>query len=85
MTPKTLARPGGVAEALGRGTRDHLMRQVRRRLLARLGQNMSTMAPLLAGAAIAGEVNRRGTRSIGDAVVRDLIASGPASLGSGRL
>lgn len=80
VTPATLGTPGGVADALGRGTRNELVRLVRRRLVARLGRNLSSMAPLLAGAVAGAEVNRRATRSLGDAVVRDLASvevSGP--------
>lgn len=72
VTTATLASAGGVADALGRGTRNELVRLVRRRLVARLGRNLSSLAPLLAGAVAGAEVNRRATRSLGDAVVRDL-------------
>lgn len=72
VTAATLASAGGVADALGRGTRNELVRLVRRRLVARLGRNLSSLAPLLAGAVAGAEVNRRATRSLGDAVVRDL-------------
>ena len=74
VTPATLGTPGGVADALGRGTRNELVRLVRRRLIARLGRNLSSLAPLLAGAVAGAEVNRRATRSLGEAVVRDLAA-----------
>jgi hypothetical protein len=74
VTAMTLRRPGGVADALGKGTRNELVRLVRRRLLARLGRNLSSLAPLLAGAVAGAEVNRRATRSLGEAVVRDLAA-----------
>jgi hypothetical protein len=74
VTPATLGRPGGMADALGRGTRNELVRLVRRRLVARLGRNLSSLAPLLAGAVAGAEVNRRATRSLGEAVVRDLAA-----------
>jgi len=74
VTVATLGRSGGMADALGRGTRNELVRLVRRRLVARLGRNMSTLAPLLAGAVAGAEVNRRATRSLGEAVVRDLAA-----------
>ncbi len=80
VTPATLAKAGGVADALGRGTRNEVVRLVRRRLMARLGRNLSSLAPLLAGAVAGAEVNRRATRSLGDAVVRDLATvrvSGP--------
>ncbi|HVF33231.1 MAG TPA: hypothetical protein VM933_09360 [Acidimicrobiales bacterium] len=72
VTPATLGTRGGVADALGRGTRNELVRVVRRRLVARLGRNLSSLAPLLAGAVAGAEVNRRATRGLGDAVVRDL-------------
>jgi hypothetical protein len=72
VTPATLATRGGLADALGRGTRNELVRRVRRRVLARMGRNLSSLAPLLAGAVAGAEVNRRATRSLGDAVVRDL-------------
>ena len=74
VTTATLGTPGGVADALGRGTRNELVRLVRRRLVARLGRNLSSLAPLLAGAVAGAEVNRRATRSLGEAVVRDLAA-----------
>ena len=75
VSPAVLARPGGLAEAFGRGTRNEIARLVRRRLVARLGRNVSTLAPLLAGAVAAAEVNRRATRALGDAVIRDLAAA----------
>lgn len=74
VNPATLGRPGGLADALGRGTRNELVRLVRRRLASRLGRNLSSLAPLLAGAVAGAEVNRRATRSLGEAVVRDLAA-----------
>ncbi|HUP84946.1 MAG TPA: hypothetical protein VM143_04675 [Acidimicrobiales bacterium] len=74
VTAMALRTPGGVADALGKGTRNELVRLVRRRLLARLGRNLSSLAPLLAGAVAGAEVNRRATRSLGEAVVRDLAA-----------
>jgi hypothetical protein len=75
VTPALLTRRGGLSDALGRGTRNELIRLVRRRVLARLGRNLSTLAPLFVGAAAGAEVNRRATRALGEAVVRDL-ASG---------
>ncbi|MBW3555414.1 MAG: hypothetical protein KY454_00600 [Actinobacteria bacterium] len=74
VNASTLRHAGGVADALGRGTRNELVRLVRRRLVSRLGRNMSSLAPLLAGAVAGAEVNRRATRSLGEAVVRDLAA-----------
>lgn len=74
VTPWVLTSKGGLADALGRGARNELTRMVRRRLMSRLGRNLSSLAPLLAGAVAGAEVNRRATRSLGDAVVRDLAA-----------
>ena len=74
VTAMALRTPGGVADALGKGTRNELVRLVRRRLVARLGRNLSSLAPLLAGAVAGAEVNRRATRGLGEAVVRDLAA-----------
>lgn len=68
---------GGVADALGRGTKHEVMRQVRRRLMQRLGRSTFSAAPFLAGAAIGAAINRRGTRSLGEAVVRDLLKGHP--------
>jgi uncharacterized protein (DUF697 family) len=74
VTPAALATAGGVAEALGRGTRNEIVRVIRRRLATRLGRNLTSILPLVAGAVAGAEVNRRATRSLGEAVVRDLAA-----------
>lgn len=88
-----LATPGGLADALGRGTRNELTRLLRRRLAGRMGRNLSSLAPLLTGAIAGAEINRRATKGLGEAVVRDLadrptqlaLPAGPAaSLPSGR-
>ena len=75
----TVATSGGLAGALGRGTRNELVRLVRRRLMARAGRNLSSLAPFLAGAVAGAEVNRRATLRLGEAVVRDL-AEAPSEL-----
>jgi hypothetical protein len=77
VTPALLTRRGGVADTLGRGARNELIRLVRRRLVRRLGRNLSTLAPLLIGAVAGAEVNRRATRGLGEAVVRDLASRKP--------
>lgn len=46
--------------------------QLRRRLARRLGRNVSTMAPFLAGAVAGAELNRRETRSLGEAIAAEL-------------
>ncbi len=46
--------------------------QLRRRVVRRMGRNMSTLAPFLAGAAAGAELNRRETRSLGQALKGEL-------------
>lgn len=46
--------------------------QLRARLVRRFGRNLSTLAPFLAGAVAGAELNRRETRSLGDALRADL-------------
>jgi hypothetical protein len=46
--------------------------QLRMRVLRRLGRNVTTMAPFLAGAVAGAELNRRETRKLGDALCKDL-------------
>ena len=47
-------------------------------LLRRFGRNLTTLGPLLTGAAVASYLNRRATRSLGDKLVKDLRRQGPA-------
>ncbi len=72
VTIGALTRPRGVADALGRSTRNEVIRIVRRRLMRRMGRSLSSLAPLLIGAVAGAELNRRGTRALGEAVIRDL-------------
>lgn len=67
-------RSGGVTDALGRGTRSSIVQAVRRKVMARAARNISTLAPLFVGAVAGAELNRRSTRDLGDALVRDLVA-----------
>ena len=60
--------PPSLAAVLGTAARQ----QLRSRVLRRLGRNMSTMAPFLAGAVAGAELNRRATRALGDALRADL-------------
>ena len=46
--------------------------QLRRRVLRRLGRNVTTLAPFLAGAVAGAELNRRETRTLGEKLLRDL-------------
>jgi hypothetical protein len=61
--------PGvGVATVLGTAARKELQSS----LLRRFGRNLTTLGPLLTGAAVAGYLNRRATRSLGDNIQKDL-------------
>ncbi|HEY0000953.1 MAG TPA: hypothetical protein VGB74_10905 [Actinoplanes sp.] len=61
--------PGvGVATVLGTAARKELQSS----LLRRFGRNLTTMGPLLTGAAVAGYLNRRATHSVGEQVRKDL-------------
>ncbi len=61
--------PGGaMATVLGTATR----KQLRDMVLKRFGRNLTTLGPLLTGAAIASYLNRRATRRLGEDVSRDL-------------
>jgi hypothetical protein len=46
--------------------------QLRQRMVARLRRNLASLVPFLAGAVAGAELNRRETRSLGEALVRDL-------------
>lgn len=61
--------PGtGVGAVLGTAARTEL----RDTLLRRLGRNLTTMGPLLTGAAVASYLNRRATRALGEQLCADL-------------
>lgn len=59
---------GSVASALGLAAR----RELRTRVLRRLGRNVTTLAPFLAGAVAGAEVNRRETAALAERVLADL-------------
>jgi hypothetical protein len=72
--------PGrGVAAALGTAAR----KELRERLVRRLGRNLTTLGPLLTGAAVAGFLNQRATTSLGSDIRADLRKRGPAVIGPG--
>jgi hypothetical protein len=61
--------PGmGVAAVLGTAAR----RELQNTLLKRFGRNLTTLGPLLTGAAVAGYLNRRATKNLGDHIKKDL-------------
>jgi len=59
---------GGVASILGTAAR----KELRDMIVKRLGRNLTTLGPLLTGAAVASYLNRRSTRALGEALKRDL-------------
>jgi hypothetical protein len=59
---------GGVTVALSTAARKELSD----RLVRRFGRNLPTLAPLLAGAAVASYLNQRATRSLGRSLALDL-------------
>jgi hypothetical protein len=65
--------PGGLVLAAG----SPLARQLQRRLAARAGRSLFSLAPLLTGAAVGGMINRRETRKLGGAVSDDLRKRSP--------
>ncbi len=67
--------PGvGVATVLGTAARKELQSS----LLRRFGRNLTTMGPLLTGAAVAGYLNRRATHNLGEKLTKDLRKNRPA-------
>jgi uncharacterized protein (DUF697 family) len=61
--------PGvGVASVLGTAARKELQGT----LLRRFGRNLTTLGPLLTGAAVASYLNRRATKNLGEHVTKDL-------------
>ncbi|MGA8112603.1 MAG: hypothetical protein WCA46_02960 [Actinocatenispora sp.] len=67
----------GLSASLGMAAR----RELRDRLLRRFGRNLTTLGPMLTGAAVGAELNRRATRSVGNDFRKDLrrlAARGPA-------
>lgn len=61
-------QPGSVGAVLGIGAR----RELRQRLLTRLGRNLTTLGPLFTGAVAGAYLNRRGTKRLADATRDDL-------------
>jgi hypothetical protein len=61
--------PGvGVASVLGTAAR----KELRDMIIKRLGRNLTTLGPVLTGAAVASYLNRRATKALGEAISRDL-------------
>jgi hypothetical protein len=65
--------PGGVTVAIS----EPLRRQIERRLAAKAGRSVLSLAPLLAGAAAGGMLNQRETRKLGNKIRDDLRKQAP--------
>jgi hypothetical protein len=66
--------PGvGVGAVLGTAGR----RELQHTLLKRFGRNLTTLGPLLTGAAVASYLNQRATKNLGEHIQRDLKKSRP--------
>ncbi|HZQ26679.1 MAG TPA: hypothetical protein VFA94_03170 [Acidimicrobiales bacterium] len=58
--------------AVTRAVRDEVVRLASRRLVRRMGRNVTSLAPMLLGAVAGATMNRRATRSLGEVMARDL-------------
>jgi len=72
VSAATVANPAGMTNLVGATARREVTRLVRRRLARRTARSVWTLAPLLVGAAAGATINRRATRSLGQAVRDDL-------------
>jgi uncharacterized protein (DUF697 family) len=70
----------GLSAVLSVGMR----KELRERLLKRMGRNLTTLGPLFTGAAVAAELNRRATKSLGEQVRDDLRKTARRALPPGR-
>lgn len=69
---KRLRKDGRTALERDHGVAHQITRMVKRKLVARAARNLGTLAPMFIGAAIGAETNRRSTRDVGNAIVKDL-------------
>ncbi|MDX6205716.1 MAG: hypothetical protein QOF39_1773 [Frankiales bacterium] len=60
-------------------------RELRKRVMKRLGGSITTLAPFLAGAVAGAEVNRRETRKLGESVSKDLRGRAVKAFPAGRV
>ena len=72
VSVRAMVEPGGMAQMLGRTTRREVVKLLQRRLARRGLGSLSTLAPFLIGAAAGATLNAKATRSLGQAVDRDL-------------
>jgi hypothetical protein len=68
VQPADLLMGAGATDLVGRQARAALANSIRRRVSKRLGRSLGSLIPLLIGAGVAAELNRRATRSLGQSV-----------------
>lgn len=72
VRPTDLLLSRGAVDLVGRQARTSLSNQLRKRLARRTSRSLGTVIPLMIGAGVAAELNRRATRTLGESVQRDL-------------
>lgn len=75
VSADVLSKPGGLGQLLGRTSRREISHLIQRRLARRAVRSLSSLAPFFVGAVAGAQVNRRGTRALGEALARDLSPS----------
>ena len=71
VRPTDLLSPKSV-DLVSRGARQQLLKSLQRRILRRLGRSLGAAVPMMAGAAVGAELNRRATLDFADKVRADL-------------
>lgn len=70
--PRPETAGGSPRASLASALSGAVRQQVRQRIVHRLGRNLTSFVPFLAGAVAGAELNRRETRALGEALIRDL-------------
>ncbi|OWY60018.1 hypothetical protein B7486_71460, partial [cyanobacterium TDX16] len=68
VQPADLLMGAGATDLVGRQARAALANTIRRRVSKRLGRSLGSLIPMLIGAGVAAELNRRATRTLGQSV-----------------
>ena len=72
VQPADLLLGAGATDLVGRQARAALANTIRRRLSKRLGRSLGSVIPMLIGAGVAAELNRRATRNLGQSVQQSI-------------
>ncbi len=75
--------PFGSGRGVGAVLSTAARKDIRDRLLRRFGRNLTTLGPMLTGAAVGAELNRRATRSVGAQIQDDLRRRWPGQVVEG--